>query len=49
MDSEHLKKIACEAIDQAATDLNTLSDGIWSHPELCFEEKYTHTIHFVHF
>ena len=42
MDSENLKKIACKAIDEAATDLNSLSDDIWSHPELCFEEKYSH-------
>ncbi len=37
-----LKKIACEAIDKAADDLNSLSQDIWSHPELCFEEKYSH-------
>ena len=42
MDSKHLKKIACEAIDQVATDLNSLSDDIWSHPELSFQEKYSH-------
>ena len=39
---EALKKIACEAIDKAADDLNTLSQDIWNHPELCFEEKYSH-------
>ena len=42
MDPKHLKKIACEAIDKAAAELNSLSDDIWSHPELCFEEKYSH-------
>ena len=39
---ETLKKVASEAIDKAADDLNTLSQDIWSHPELCFEEKYSH-------
>ncbi len=42
MDAAKLKKIACEAIDKAAEDLNSLSQDIWSHPELCFEEKYSH-------
>ena len=39
---ETLKKVACEAIDKAADDLNALSQDIWNHPELCFEEKYSH-------
>ena len=48
MDSKHLKKIACEAIDQVATDLNSLSDDIWSHPELSFQEN-TPMMQFAHF
>ena len=39
---ETLKKVACAAIDKAAEDLNALSQDIWNHPELCFEEKYSH-------
>ena len=39
---ETLKKVACEAIDKAADDLDALSQDIWNHPELCFEEKYSH-------
>ena len=42
MNPKDLKNIACEAIDKAAAELNSLSDDIWSHPELCFEEKYSH-------
>ena len=42
MDAEGLKKIACETIDKVAQDLNSLSQDIWNHPELCFEEKYAH-------
>ena len=42
MDAERLKKIACESIDKAAQDLNLLSQDIWNHPELCYEEKYSH-------
>ena len=42
MDAERLKKIACESIDKAAQDLNLLSQDIWNHPELCYQEKYSH-------
>ncbi len=42
--AEDLKMIACEAIDEAADDLNILSQDIWNHPELCFEEKMSHDI-----
>ena len=39
-----LKQVACEAIDKAASELHELSDKLWSHPELAFEEKYAHKI-----
>ena len=42
MDAVRLKKIACEWIDKAAQDLNSLSQDIWNHPELCYQEKYSH-------
>lgn len=41
---EKLKAAACDAIDAAAADLTALSDDIWKHPELNFEEKYAHQI-----
>jgi metal-dependent amidase/aminoacylase/carboxypeptidase family protein len=37
-----LKQVACSAIDKYADDLHTLSKEIWSHPELNFEEFYSH-------
>ena len=39
-----IKAIACEAIDAAATELHALSDSIWHHPELAYEEKHAHKI-----
>jgi len=39
-----LKRLACEAIDAAATDLVALSTDIWNHPELGFKEKHAHKV-----
>ena len=39
-----LKKIACEAIDQAAEDLYHLSQEIWANPELAYEEFKAHDL-----
>ena len=44
MDSAELKRIACAAIDKVADDLNTVSQEIWNHPELNFEEHFAHQI-----
>ena len=41
---DDLKKIACDAIDGAAADLHRLSDDIWKHPELGFQEIYAHEV-----
>ncbi|XP_070579509.1 xaa-Arg dipeptidase-like [Ptychodera flava] len=37
-----LKEKARQAIDNARLELNQLSQNIWSHPELNFEEHYAH-------
>ncbi|CAH1800018.1 unnamed protein product [Owenia fusiformis] len=44
MSLEDLKKIACDAIDKAAGELNTLSQEIWKNPELNFEEHRAHKV-----
>ena len=44
VDVAALKKCACDAIDAASEDLHQLSQQIWSHPELNFEEKYAHDV-----
>lgn len=36
------KRIACQAIDDQAKELNLVSQEIWSKPELCFEEFQAH-------
>ena len=43
-DTKALKKVACDAIDQAAEELNEVSQEIWKHPELYYEEKYAHKV-----
>jgi metal-dependent amidase/aminoacylase/carboxypeptidase family protein len=43
-DTETLKQVACDAIDNAAEDLNDVSQEIWKHPELGYEEKYAHQV-----
>ena len=40
--AKELKKVACKAIDQLSQDLHKLSQDIWSHPELNFNEHYAH-------
>ncbi|KAK7487752.1 hypothetical protein BaRGS_00021019 [Batillaria attramentaria] len=42
MAADKLKKLACDAIDNQASQLKLLSRDIWDHPELCFEEHYAH-------
>ncbi|XP_071112936.1 xaa-Arg dipeptidase-like [Haliotis cracherodii] len=37
-----LKEVACREIDANAADLNTLSQEIWKHPELAYEETFAH-------
>ncbi|PVD29140.1 hypothetical protein C0Q70_11737 [Pomacea canaliculata] len=41
-DDAELKRIACEAIDSQTSYLRILSQDIWNHPELCFNEQYAH-------
>lgn len=41
---ERLKQVACDAIDKASEDLQDLSEDIWNHPELQFEERHAHKI-----
>lgn len=40
---EEAKKIACVIIDQHNEELHMLSQSIWSHPELAFNEHYAHS------
>lgn len=44
MDGDRLKQIACQAIDDAADDLNELSQQIWSHPETADKEFFAHDV-----
>ncbi|ESO98575.1 hypothetical protein LOTGIDRAFT_226550 [Lottia gigantea] len=39
---EALKTTACSEIDKQSSVLNELSQDIWNHPELCFEEHHAH-------
>ena len=41
---KRLKRVACDAIDRAAHDLDQLSHEIWSNPELAFEEFKAHDL-----
>ncbi|KAL8586642.1 hypothetical protein ACOMHN_040150 [Nucella lapillus] len=43
-DEGRFKQIACDAIDSKKTALKVLSQDIWNHPELCFEEKHAHKV-----
>ena len=43
MDTKKLKQIACDAIDAASDDLNTLSQELWKRPELSFQETFAHS------
>ena len=40
--AENLKQIACDTIDAQTPQLKALSQDIWNHPELCFQETYAH-------
>lgn len=37
-----LKRVTCDAIDKYAEDLCSLGMDIWEHPELDFQEFYSH-------
>ena len=39
-----LQEAASDAIDQAAEDLHGLSQDIWAHPELNYEEHHAHQV-----
>ncbi|XP_033739662.1 peptidase M20 domain-containing protein 2-like [Pecten maximus] len=39
-----LKRVACEAIDRVALDLNNISQELWKNPELNYNEHHAHTI-----
>ncbi|XP_033739664.1 peptidase M20 domain-containing protein 2-like [Pecten maximus] len=39
-----LKKVACEAIDRVASELNDISQELWKNPELYHSEHHAHTI-----
>ncbi|XP_033112471.1 uncharacterized protein LOC117113283 isoform X2 [Anneissia japonica] len=39
-----MREMARSAIDDAAEDLNTISQEIWSNPELAFQEHHAHKI-----
>ena len=41
---EELKKVACEAVDRAASALAMVSQEIWENPELSFEEHHAHKV-----
>ncbi|XP_070580397.1 peptidase M20 domain-containing protein 2-like [Ptychodera flava] len=43
-DLKSAKQKACEAIDKAATDLNSLSQQIWMNQELSYEEYHAHQV-----
>ncbi|XP_047136729.1 xaa-Arg dipeptidase isoform X3 [Hydra vulgaris] len=47
MESEfkkELKNCIIKTIDDRASDLNNISQRIWEHPELCFQENYAHDL-----
>nr|XP_047136724.1 xaa-Arg dipeptidase-like isoform X3 [Hydra vulgaris] len=47
MESEfkkELKNCVIKTIDSRALDLNGISQCIWEHPELCFQENYAHDL-----
>lgn len=39
-----LIEIGCNAIDKSSSELNNISQKIWSNPELCFEERNAHAV-----
>ena len=44
MNMDHLKTTACDAIDSAKIELNTLSKSIYDHPELAYKEHFAHSL-----
>eukprot|EP00794_Sanderia_malayensis_P018905 gene18905-20808_t len=42
--AERLKSIACKKIDERRIGLNDISEKIWNHPELGFEETFAHDL-----
>lgn len=42
LEMDSLKKIACDAIDKETSQLFDLSQEIWHHKELAFEEYKSH-------
>ena len=42
MSDDNFKNIVSHAIEEAAADLNQLSQQIWSHPELNYQEYHAH-------
>ena len=44
MTESELKNLIIKTIDERAVDLNSISQDIWHHPELCFEEHYAHDL-----
>lgn len=44
MSLSKLIETGCTAIDKSASELNELSQKIWSNPELCYEEKSAHSV-----
>ena len=41
---DKLKEVVCKAIDDSEEELLNLSNEIWNHPELNFNEHYSHRI-----
>ena len=41
---EAMKQAACSAIDDESQALAELSHDIWSHPEICYQEKHAHDV-----
>lgn len=39
-----MEKTACERIDSASKELNSISQDLWSNPELAFEEYHAHDL-----
>lgn len=44
VDVAHLKKVACEAIENLSGELNELSQELWKHPELGYQEHRAHGV-----
>ena len=42
--AENLKSVICQTIDKRLDCLNEISEKIWNHPQLCFEEVFAHDL-----